>query len=133
MQPIDRANLVMAGVPSSLLSNLSVSMDLPKERLTKILGLSRFTVARKIADKANFSASDSERIVGLVKLVGQIQKMVAESGDPNGFDAAKWLGRWIEQPNAALAGRKPGDLLVPSDGREAVSRLLAKTQSGAYT
>ena len=132
MQPLARAYLVKAGAPSSLLSNLSASMDVPKERLIKMLGLSRSTVARKIADKADFSMDDSERVVGLVKLVGQVEKMVMESGDPNGFDAAKWFGRWIEQPEAALAGRKPADLMDSSDGREAVSRLLAQMQSGAY-
>lgn len=132
MQPLARAYLVKAGAPSGLLSNLSASMDVPKERLIKILGFSRSTVSRKIADKADFSMDDSERIVGLVKLVGQVEKMVMESGDPKGFDAAKWFGRWIEQPEAALAGRKPADLMDSSDGREAVSRLLAQMQSGAY-
>ena len=132
MQPLARADLVKAGAPSGLLSNVSLSMDVPKERLIKILGLSRSTVSRKIADKADFSMDDSERIVGLVKLVGQVEKMDMESGDPKGFDAAKWFGRWIEQPEAALAGRKPADLMDSSDGREAVSRLLAQMQSGAY-
>lgn len=132
MPPLERADLVKAGAPSGLLSNLSASMEVPKERLIKTLGLSRSTVARKIADKTDFSMDDSERIVGLVKLVGQVEKMVMESGNPNGFDAAKWFGRWIERPEAALAGRKPADLMDSSDGREAISRLLAQMQSGAY-
>lgn len=132
MQPLERASLVKAGAPSSLLSSLSLSMEVPKERLVKILGLSRSTVARKIAGKADFSMDESERVVGLVKLVGQVGKMVMESGDPEGFDAAKWFGHWIEQPESALAGKKPSDLMDSSDGREAVSRLLSQMQSGAY-
>lgn len=132
MQPIARVSLVKAGAPSSLLSSLSRGMDVPKDRLIKILGLSKSTVARKIAGQAAFSVGDSEKIVGLVKLVGQVEKMVMESGRPKGFDSAEWFGRWIEQPESALAGRKPSDLLDSSDGREAVSRLLAQMQSGAY-
>ena len=132
MLPLERARLVKAGAPSSLLPKLSVSMGVPTERLIKVLGLSRSTVARKLAGKEDFSMNDSERIVGLVKLMGQVEKMVQESGDPKGFDAAKWFGYWIQQPQAAFARKEPGELMDSSDGREAVSRLLAQMQSGTY-
>ena len=76
--------------------------------------------------------SEREKVLGLSKLIGQVQAMVAESGDPEGFDAAKWFAAWMVEPSPALGGRKPEDLLETADGREAVSRLLGQMQSGAF-
>jgi uncharacterized protein (DUF2384 family) len=78
------------------------------------------------------STAESERVIGLSKLIGQVPAMVAESGDPEGFDAAKWFAAWIAEPAPALGGRKPEELLETADGREAVSKLLAQMQSGAF-
>ena len=73
-----------------------------------------------------------ERIVGLAKLIGQVEAIVRESGNPTGFEPGKWFNDWIEQPAAALGGRKSKELLDTPDGREAVSKLLSQMQSGAY-
>lgn len=65
-------------------------------------------------------------------LIDQVKRMVAESGNPQGFDAAKWLGEWLDQPNSALGGEMPSMYLGTAAGQEIVSRLLAQMQSGAY-
>lgn len=132
MQPVDRAGLVKSGVPSKMVGLISTDMGMSKDRFVKITGLSRATTNRKIASKTDFSVDESERLVGLVKLIGQVESIVKESGVPEGFKAAKWFSDWIEQPAPALGGLKPEDLLDTSDGREAVSKLLSQIQSGAY-
>ncbi|MFO1356707.1 MAG: MbcA/ParS/Xre antitoxin family protein [Gammaproteobacteria bacterium] len=48
------------------------------------------------------------------------------------FNAARWLGKWIETAQPALGGRKPADLLDTPTGLDMVSRLLGSIQSGAY-
>ena len=73
-----------------------------------------------------------ERVVGLVKLVGQIEAMVEESGDPEGFDAPEWLSRWLREPLPALGGDRPINLLDTMEGQALVSRALAQMQSGAF-
>jgi uncharacterized protein (DUF2384 family) len=62
------------------------------------------------------------------------QEIVRDSTatEAQGFDAAKWLGRWIERPQPSLGGRKPADLLDTSTGVEIVARLLGSIQSGAF-
>ncbi len=132
MPSIDRATLVKKGAPSNMVVLISKQMDMSKDRFVQITGLSRATVTRKIANKANLSVDESERLVGLAKLIGQVETIVQQSGNPDGFKPAKWFGEWIEQPAAALGGRKPEDLLDTSDGRDAVSKLLSQMQSGAY-
>jgi uncharacterized protein (DUF2384 family) len=68
----------------------------------------------------------------MVRLVGQVQAMVNESGNPKGFDAAKWLAQWMEQPIPALGGKNPASMMDTAEGQAVVSSLLAKMQTGAY-
>ena len=67
-----------------------------------------------------------------MKLVGQLEAMVEESGDPDSFDAPGWLSRWLREPLPALGGDKPINLLDTMEGQALISRALAQMQSGAY-
>ncbi len=132
MPSIDRASLVKRGTPSIVVGVISKEMDISRDRFVRITGLARATVTRKMGQNANLSVDESERIVGLAKLIGQVETMVRESGEPSGFHPARWFGEWISQPVPALGGRRPDELLDTADGRETVSRLLAQMQSGVY-
>jgi putative toxin-antitoxin system antitoxin component (TIGR02293 family) len=132
MQPLDRADLVKRRAPSRLINLISQDMAVSRDRFVSIIGLPRGTIVRRISQDADLSVDESERLVGLAKLIGQVETIVKQSGNSEGFNPAKWFSEWIEQPVAALGGRKPEELLDTSDGREAVSRLLAQMQSGAY-
>lgn len=129
---VERDALVRAGVPAEFAELLVESMGIAKERFYRILNLSRSTLERKLHAKADMSTPESERVIGLAKLIGQVEAMVSESGDATGFDAAKWFAAWSAEPSAALGGRRPEDLLETADGRDAVSKLLAQMQSGAF-
>ena len=65
-------------------------------------------------------------------VVGQAEAMVKESGNPRRFDAAKWVGAWLEEPQPALGGKRPAELMDTAEGRGMVADLLARMQSGAY-
>ena len=58
--------------------------------------------------------------------------MVKESGDPEGFNAAEWLSRWLREPLPALGGQMPIKLLDTMAGQALVSQALSRIQSGAY-
>lgn len=132
MPSIDRSVLVKKRAPSNMVFVISKDMNIPKDRFVQIMGLSRATVARKMASKTDLSVNESERLVGIAKLIGQVETMVNQSGATDGFKPAEWFGEWIEQPAAAFGGIKPEELLDTSDGREAVAKLLSQMQSGAY-
>jgi uncharacterized protein (DUF2384 family) len=65
-------------------------------------------------------------------LVHQVEKMVAVSGNPEGFDAGQWLAAWMERSVPALDGKRPAEYMATAEGRALISQLLAMTQSGAY-
>ena len=73
-----------------------------------------------------------EHILGLQKLIGQVQLIVDEAGDPDAFDAARWVAEWIEQPLPALANAKPADYVGTVEGQNLVAGILDRMQSGAY-
>lgn len=129
---VERIGMVKAGVPARLLVTLANDMQVPRERLYGWLGIARTTANRKVRDDEVLSQDESERALGITSLVGQVQRIVAESGSPEGFDAARWTADWLEEPNDALGGRRPGEFMDTADGRALVSGLVARMQSGAY-
>ena len=129
---IERIELVKEGVPAGLLVLISEDMAISKDKLYSTIGLVRATVNRKLREEQMLSQDESERVLGIARLVGQVDTMVKESGNPEGFDAAKWVAAWLDRPQPALGGKRPAQLMDTADGRSIVSDLVARMQSGAY-
>lgn len=73
----------------------------------------------------------SERVIGLMSLIGRVEAMVSRNG-ATGFNAAKWLGAWLNSPLPALGGVRPGSYLDTMTRQDVLSELIAMTESGAY-
>jgi putative toxin-antitoxin system antitoxin component (TIGR02293 family) len=130
---LERVEQVRRGVPAALIQVLSEDMRLPKEKLYAALGLPRATISRKLQAKQTLSPDESERVLGVARLVGQVDAMVRGSGEAKDFDAAQWLAQWLEQPNPALGRKRPAEFLDTADGRSLISDLLSRMNSGAYS
>ncbi|ACB69158.1 conserved hypothetical protein (plasmid) [Burkholderia ambifaria MC40-6] len=130
--PMERIDWIKHGVDAHIVILLADRMATTQDWLIGILGFPRTTVVRKSKAKQPLSTEQTERVVGLSKLIGQVQSMVEESGEPAGFDAAQWVAQWIERANPALGGRKPAELMDTVAGQDLVSTVLARMQSGAY-
>jgi DNA-binding XRE family transcriptional regulator len=87
--PVTRIEMIRRGIPVKRISALSREMDLTQESLIETLGLTRATLSRKAREDKPLSQDESERVLGIEALIGQVQAMIADSGDPTGFDAAK--------------------------------------------
>ena len=131
-EAFERVEMVKEGVPARLLVLISEDMAIPKDKLYATIGLARATVNRKLREQQVLSQDESERVLGIARLVGQVSTMVKESGRPDGFDAARWVAAWLDQPQPALGGQRPAALMDTADGRTIVSDLIARMQSGAY-
>lgn len=130
--PIERVRLIRNGVSAIALVKTGKAMGIPNEQLFETLRFPRATVARKISRHEVLSPEFSERVIGLQKLIGQVESMVAESGDTSGFDPARWVANWLNTPCPALGGAKPAEYMDTTEGQELVSNLLSMMQSGAY-
>ena len=86
----------------------------------------------KVKQGETLSSEESERIVGFAKLVGQLEAMIQDSGDPAHFDARAWMARWLTEPLPAFGGTRPADLMDTMKGQGMVAAALSQIQSGAY-
>jgi putative toxin-antitoxin system antitoxin component (TIGR02293 family) len=130
--PMERVQIVKEGVPARLLALIAEDMAITKDKLYDTLGMARATANRKLRDRSLLSQDESERALGIARLIGQVSTVVQESGTTEGFDAAQWVAEWLDQPHPVLGGRRPAEFMDTSDGRGIVFDLIAKTQSGAY-
>lgn len=131
--PMEIVAIERQGVQGILIKDLAKRMDLATSRFFAILGVPKATAEKKAAAGELVSGSGGQAAIGMIRLLGIAQDIVENSKAPEakGFDAAKWLGRWIERPQPSLGGRKPADLVDTPTGVE-VARLLGSIESGAY-
>lgn len=132
LDALRRITMVRVGVPAVVLPTLAKAMSIPRERLYAMLGLARATANRKLQAGQRLSPDESERVLGLLRLIGQAEAIVSDAGEAEQFSAAAWVAAWLDRPLAALGGRRPGEFMDTGEGRELLSNLLASMQSGAY-
>jgi putative toxin-antitoxin system antitoxin component (TIGR02293 family) len=132
--PMQIVEIERTGVVGSFIKDLSKRMEIPSSRIFTILGVPKATAEKKAAAGEMVAGSGGQAVVGMVRLLAIAQEIVANStaSEAEGFDAAKWLGQWIERPQPSLGGRKPADLLDAPTGIAVVTRLLGSIESGAY-
>lgn len=130
--PSEQIDIIRKGLPAEMLTRTVLDMGMPKERLFTVLKLPRTTINRQISKKEHLSPEFSERMIGLQKLIGQVESIMAESGADPDFNAAHWVYQWLEQPLPALNNAKPADYMDTVVGQELVASMLARMQSGAY-
>ena len=66
------------------------------------------------------------------RLREQVVTIVQESGSSEGFEADKWLAKWLSTPIGALGGKSPAEYLDTEEGVELISNLLGQIQHGLY-
>ncbi len=130
--PAIKVRLIRKGVRAVEVKDMVRMMDTSQDKIFKFLRLSTATINRKASRDEELSTEDSERVVGMSNLIGQVQAMVEQSGNPEGFDAAKWVAHWLEEPIPALGGECPASYMDTMEGQKLVSNLLSIMQSGAY-
>jgi uncharacterized protein (DUF2384 family) len=131
----DRVLVIKAGVLAGKVYDLAATLKISQDEMVKRLGLKKTTVSRKVKDGDILDQDQGERVLGVSKLIGLVQTIVDESGDPEaaeGFNAAVWLEEWLSQPNPALGGALPAIYLDTHEGQGILGTLIAQMQSGAY-
>jgi putative toxin-antitoxin system antitoxin component (TIGR02293 family) len=127
------AVVVHQGIPATEVEDLAELLALPFDELCAALSLPPSTIRRKARNREALPADQGERVLGLQRMVGQIQTIVEECGNPKGFDAAIWAGNWLTSPLPALEGHRGIEYLGTITGQQLLSDLLMRNISGAYS
>ena len=130
--PLERISMIKHGIRATEAKRIIAELAIGQGAALKALNLSPATVNKKAKQDQTLSPSESERVIGFARLVGQLEAVIQESGNPQGFDAAAWMSRWLNNPVPALGGARPIDLMDTMEGQALVSTTLAQLQSGAY-
>ncbi|HDR9587554.1 TPA: DUF2384 domain-containing protein [Burkholderia stabilis] len=86
--------------------------------------------SKELSPLASYPPNISRAVIEM--LTAQVQRMVEESGNLDGFDVRSWLFDWLYSPVSALGSQRPVDYLHTPEGVDLISRLLASAQSGTY-
>lgn len=130
--PNDRIGMIRRGLPATAVKQIVSDLKVEQKTFFDALNLKTATVNRKAARNDALRSEDTERLLGVMRLIGQLEAIVEESGNGEGFDAANWLSNWLREPMPALGGARPLSLLDTMEGQAMVADVLAKVQSGAY-
>lgn len=130
---VERVGLIRAGIPADYFYDTAQAMEVSLVDLSKCLGIPLSLVySIKSRGSPSQKKSLSNQLIGIHLLIAQVQNLVEECGDPEGFDAAKWLGDWGFSPNASLGGRRPADYFDTVVGQNVISNLLSAIRYGNY-
>ncbi len=78
------------------------------------------------------TSADDDAATHTSQLVALVERLVQESGDRAGFDAAAWVEVFLDAPSGALGRRRPREFMDTAGGRSTVTTLIQQMQSGAY-
>lgn len=121
MAPAKKIEMIRKGVKVTLLVGAGQYYGIPQTRISKLLGISDATIARKIKAGGKLGPQESERLA-------RIAAVEAEAVDV--FDSQDLAKRWMLEPNLAL-GEAPLSLLDTDAGADEVRKVLASIAYGA--
>ena len=130
--PLERIAMIKRGVRAADAKQVIADLVIAQGAALRALKLSQAAVSKKAKQGQTLPPDASELVIGLARLVGQVEAIVQESGNARGFDATAWMSRWLNEPLAALGGMRPIDLMDTMEGQGVVSNALAQMQSRAY-
>jgi putative toxin-antitoxin system antitoxin component (TIGR02293 family) len=131
--PADQVQEIKRGLQVDRLDEVSKAIGEKPDYLSRVLDIPGANISRwrKTGDK-KMNKEASERVLGMEKLIGQVQSMVSDFGNPEGFDAGKWFRSWSEEPNPALNSLAPVRFLDTVTGQQHISNLLMAMVYGVY-
>lgn len=132
---MERVAIVKHGLPAQSISEVASALHMSEDRAVTVLGFPASTIARKKKNDETLTQDQGEKVLEMVRLIGLTQSIISDFGDPElakDFDAAKWLGEWLERPQPSLGMKKPADFLDTATGIQLVEDLLKRIAVGTF-
>jgi putative toxin-antitoxin system antitoxin component (TIGR02293 family) len=115
--------VINQGLPIGELEYLRSHLDVPIDRLTQNIGLSRATYHRRKA-AGRLTADESDKVVRFAQLLGLANKVLESEDDAR---------RWLTSPQYGLGGAVPLNYARTEVGAREVEDLLNRIEYGVYS
>lgn len=122
----DLIDAVRRGLPSSTLDFIFEGLaeqQISQAVVYKLIGSGR-TLQRKRAQNLPLSALESDRLARLARILVRAEEAIGDASRSR---------KWLVEPNQALSGERPIDLLDSDTGTVAVERVLGRIEYGVYS
>ena len=123
MTSLEKMDVARFGVTKKDLENLKLKTMLDYNKLAKALSVTRATLINK-KKQEKFNAALSERIIGLADIYSYGYEV---------FEDEERFNRWVLEPNQALNGKAPFELIDNQFGREEVRNIIGRIAYGVYS
>lgn len=131
--PVRLYDVVECGVPTDVVLLLAGAFGNTAAWAMNLIGVSETTFRRKEEANEPLPEVAGHRVMGFLRIVATLQRLLDESGDPAlvaAFDLESWVSDWIRNPLPELGGKTPADMLRNPEGQRAVVELLERMRGG---
>lgn len=132
LDPMDRINVLRAGIESVVLVEIAKAIGRSTPELIGLLQLAHHSPVGAVRKGGRLTTEQSERVLAFLRLVAVVDDMVTVASQDKAFDAPRWIGDWLADPCPALGGQRPATLTDTLEGFRVLDQLLSQMLSGAY-
>ena len=124
---------VEAGVPTGIVKLIANATGASTAVVMGLAGVSQTTFVRNEAANKPLPDVAGHRIMGYLRLLATLRKMLDESGDPEAlksFDLEGWFAHWVHEKLPELGDKAPAEMLRNPEGQRAVEQVLHRMRGG---
>lgn len=124
---------VEAGVPTYLVNVIAGATGEPVTTIMELVGVPETTFRRKEDAKEPLPDAAGYRVMGFLRVVATLRKLLTESGDPEqlkSFDLEGWVAQWMREKLPELGDKTPAQMLRNPEGQRAVEEVLERMRGG---
>jgi putative toxin-antitoxin system antitoxin component (TIGR02293 family) len=120
MSGIELHREIESGIPGRAIPTLLTALDITKDELSGILGRTRKTL-NELLQRERLSRADGDLLYRVARALVHAVSV---------FEDAGYAVQWLKEPNEALGGARPLNLLATVEGDEVVHAELGAIEHG---
>lgn len=120
----DLVERVRTGLPASSVDSLADVLSLKRASVAERLKIPARTLSRRLATSARLTHEESDRALRMARVVALAKEVLG---------AEEKASHWMSNPNRALGGQRPFDLLDTELGVRSVEEVLYRIAYGIFS
>ena len=119
--PVALRESVEAGLPYQAVDRLVAELAVPAAEVARLISIPSRTLARR-KQEGRLQPDESDRVLRAARVLAAVRALFE--------DDAEAARRWLIQPQPALGGERPLDLMRTDVGSREVERLIERIEHG---